>query len=59
MSKVWDAIKKVERERELADRRGTGESDHPTAVYLSGVRRRCQDRFIYNQPRRAAGANKP
>jgi hypothetical protein len=50
MSKVWDAIKSVERERELAGRqRSPAEretTNRPITAYLAGVRRRCQERCV-------------
>lgn len=59
MSKVWDAIKRVERERELAERNRTSEDSRPLATYLSGVRRRCEERFAGDEPRPRGRASKP
>ncbi len=59
MSKVWDAIKKVERERELADRNPSGERSHPIAAYLTGVRRRCRERLRANEPRTTTRSGLP
>jgi hypothetical protein len=58
MSKVWDAIKLVERERELAGRgRSPAEratSDRPITAYLAGVRRRSQERAHPEPPAESA-----
>jgi len=58
MSKVWEAIKLVERERELTGRqRSPAEretSNRPISAYLAGVRRRCQQRSTAEPPAESA-----
>ncbi len=58
MSKVWEAIKSVERERELAGQQRSpaeGEtSNRPVTAYLAGVRRRCQERSPVKPPAESA-----
>jgi hypothetical protein len=50
MSKVWEVIKQVERERELAGRQQSSAArqvnEPPIRAYLVGVRRRCQERSL-------------
>lgn len=59
MSKVLDAIKQVERERELAQQTPSGEHSHPITAYLTGLRRRCRERFASSEPPATVRSSRP
>ena len=49
MSRVWDAIKQVERQREVPGRQSADKNaEHPIDAYVEGVRRRWQERSAFN-----------
>lgn len=53
MSRMWDAIKQVERQRELPGRQSVPTEckadDRPVAAYVEGVRRRWLERFAFDE----------
>lgn len=54
MSRVWDAIKQVERQREVPGPQNMQTqheaSDQPVAAYVEGVRRRWLERLAFTPP---------